>query len=169
MKKIGYILLVGIVSIMCYGVYGERAYTPLEKKDFECLSDYVSADVIHHKDFIGWSHGDYFELFVYRITNVKIDLSYPIINRTWEHTILPDTTETMTWSNCPMDSIIELKYEHELTWIMNSKRDEAKTIQCELKDENNYYSFIYVSELQKYFLLYNPSKGVLYYMRQNGF
>lgn len=169
-KKIGYILLVGLVSIICYGVYNEIAYTPLKKKDFECLfPNYVNADVILHKDFIGWSHGDYFELFVYRITNVKIDLNYPIIDRTWEYTILPDATETITWNNCPIDSISESKYERELTWIMNSKIDEGKMMQYELKDENNYYSCIYVSELQKYFILYNPSKGILYYIRQNGF
>lgn len=31
-KVISYILLGGIISIICYGVYSEIAYTPLKKR-----------------------------------------------------------------------------------------------------------------------------------------
>lgn len=163
-------LLTGIISIICYGIYNEITYTPLKKKDFEHLfPNHISANVIFHKDFIGWSHGDYFELFIYRTIGVKIDSGYPIIDKNWERIILPDTTEAIAWSNCPIDSITRLKYERELTWIINCEIKEGKALQRELKDGSNYYSYIYVNELQKYFLLYNPSKGILYYIRQNGF
>ena len=149
-KVISYILLGGIISIICYGVYSEIAYTPLKKKDFECLfPNYINADIIFHKDFIGWSHGDYFELFVYRITGAEIDLNYPIVDNEWEYVVLPDTVKAITWRNCPIKV--------------------GKTLQQELVNENNHYCYIYVSELQKYFLLYNSLEGILYYIRQNGF
>ena len=165
-----YLLLVGIISILCYGVYGKMTFTPLKEKDFECLfPNYTNADVVFYKDFIGWSHGDYFEFFVYRIANVEIDSNYPIIDKNWEHVVLPDTVEIVTWSNCPLDSTTQLKYGNELIWIMDSKIKEGKMLQGELKDKNNYYSCIYVNGLEKYFLLYNPSKDILYYIRQNGF
>ena len=169
-KVISYILLGGIISIICYGVYSEIAYTPLKKKDFECLfPNYINSDIIFHKDFIGWSHGDYFELFVYRITGAEIDLNYPIVDNEWEYVVLPDTVKAITWRNCPMDSITQLRYKSEFTWIISSKIKVGKTLQQELVNENNHYCYIYVSELQKYFLLYNSLEGILYYIRQNGF
>ena len=171
MKKIiSYILLGGIISIICYGVYSEIAYTPLKKKDFECLfPNHTNADIIFHKDFIGWSHGDYFELFVYRIIGAKIDLNYPIVDKEWEYAVLSDITKTATWRSCPIDSVTQLRYENEFTWIINSNIKAGKTLQQELEDENNHYCHIYKSELQKYFLLYNSLEGILYYIRQNGF
>lgn len=171
MKKIiSYILLGGIISIICYGVYSEIAYTPLKKKDFECLfPNHTNADIIFHKDFIGWSHGDYFELFVYRIIGAKIDLNYPIVDKEWEYAVLSDITKTATWRSCPIDSVTQLRYENEFTWIINSNIKAGKTLQQELEDENNHYCYIYKSELQKYFLLYNSLEGILYYIRQNGF
>lgn len=169
-KSFFYTLLIGIVSLICYGVYGEITFTPLRKKDFECLfPNNTNAEVIFHKDFIGWSHGDYFELFIYRITNAIIGPNYPIIDSNWEYAVLPDTVETIAWSNCPIDSITQLKYEFELAWIIDSGIKEGKVLQSELKNENNYYSCIYVNGLQKYFLLYNPLTSTLYYIRQNGF
>lgn len=160
-----------ITSLICYVAYNEMIYTPLEKKDFQNLfPNYEEkVDVIFHEDFTGWSHGDFFELFVYRITNMEINSNYPIVGKDWEYISLSDMTEIIKWSNCPVDSITQLKYEYELTWIMNSEIKERKMLEQDLKDENNYYSYIYVSELQKYFLLYNPLKGILYYIRQNGF
>lgn len=171
MKKIiSYILLGGIISIICYGVYSEIAYTPLKKKDFECLfPNHTNADIIFHKDFIGWSHGDYFELFVYRIIGAEIDLNYPIVDKEWEYAVLSDITKTATWRSCPIDSVTQLRYENEFTWIINSNIKAGKTPQQELEDENNHYCYIYKSELQKYFLLYNSLEGILYYIRQNGF
>ncbi|MDO5420799.1 MAG: hypothetical protein Q4F50_12155 [Bacteroides sp.] len=171
MKKIiSYILLGGIISIICYGVYSEIAYTPLKKKDFECLfPNHTNADIIFHKDFIGWSHGDYFELFVYRIIGAEIDLNYPIVDKEWEYAVLSDITKTATWRSCPIDSVTQLRYENEFTWIINSNIKVGKTLQQELEDENNHYCYIYKSELQKYFLLYNSLEGILYYIRQNGF
>lgn len=171
MKKIiSYILLGGIISIICYGVYSEIAYTPLKKKDFECLfPNHTNADIIFHKDFIGWSHGDYFELFVYRIIGAEIDLNYPIVDKEWEYAVLSDITKTATWRSCPIDSVTQLRYENEFTWIINSNIKAGKTLQQELEDENNHYCYIYKSELQKYFLLYNSLEGILYYIKQNGF
>jgi len=68
-----------------------------------------------------------------------------------------------------MDSITQLRYKSEFTWIISSKIKVGKTLQQELVNENNHYCYIYVSELQKYFLLYNSLEGILYYIRQNGF
>lgn len=66
--------------------------------------------------------------------------------------------------------IIQLKYRNELSWIINKgETDEEKAFENCLNDSNSYYSCIYINELEKYLLLYCPSKRIMYYMRQNGF
>lgn len=108
-------------------------------------------------------------MFIYRLNNIHIEPSYPKIKQDWEYTTLPDTTKVIKWLNCPIDSITQAKYNYELAWITDSEVNERKMLKNDLEDVNNYYSCIYVSGLQKYFLLYSPSKKILYYIRQNGF
>lgn len=96
-------------------------------------------------------------------------MNYPIVDKEWEYAVLSDITKTATWRSCPIDSVTQLRYENEFTWIINSNIKAGKTLQQELEDENNHYCYIYKSELQKYFLLYNSLEGILYYIRQNGF
>ncbi len=150
---------------------GRNNFYPFEKKDFECLFPFYngSAKVIYHKDFIGWSRGDYFEMFVYQLSDIRIDSSYPIVRQDWEYAILHDTTKVTGWINCPIDSTTQSEHDRELTWITDSEVRERKMLEQDMNDANNYYSSIYVSDLQKYFLLYCPSKNILYYIRQKGF
>lgn len=170
-KKIGYILLVAVTAFIGYSIFKETTWSPLGKKDFNYLFPNYddNAIIVYHKDFIGWSHGDYFEMFIYRLNNIHIEPSYPKIKQDWEYTTLPDTTKVIKWLNCPIDSITQAKYNYELAWITDSEVNERKMLKNDLEDVNNYYSCIYVSGLQKYFLLYSPSKKILYYIRQNGF
>lgn len=39
----------------------------------------------------------------------------------------------------------------------------------ELDNPRNYYSYIYINELENYFLLYCVDKGYFYYIRYKGF
>ena len=42
-------------------------------------------------------------------------------------------------------------------------------VRCELDNPRNYYSYIYINELENYFLLYCVDKGHFYYIRHKGF
>ena len=172
MKKIGYTILTVIILGVTYGIIKEMNFTPLKKQDFKTLFPNYNgnAKIAYHKDYIGWSQGDYFELFVYRLKDVLVDSAYPKIEDNWEYVSLPDTVEVTKWINCPIDSIIQLKYRNELSWIINKgETDEEKAFENCLNDSNSYYSCIYINELKKYLLLYCTSKRIMYYMRQNGF
>lgn len=176
MRKIGYALLIVIIFFIGYGIVGEIIFTPLRKKDIELLfPDYAGKiEVSYHKDFIGWSRGDFFELYIYDLDSVHIESNYPKIGKEWEHAILPDPLIPddliiTKWQKCPVDTSILSKYDRELTWITDSEVRERKMLKQDLKDATNYYCCIYVSGIEKYFLLYNPSNSTMYYLRQKGF
>lgn len=175
MRKVGYTLLTVITLLIGYGIIGEITFTPLEKKDFEVLFPNYnnSAKVSFHKDFIGWSHGDYFEMFIYQLDNVLIDSSYPKSGKNWEYTtlpdpLIPDALIITKWQKCPFDSLMLSKYDFELE-MATSEEVKGEILKQDLIDATNYYSCIYVSELEKYLLLYSPSKKIMYYIRQRGF
>lgn len=171
MKKIGYALLAIITLIIVYGIIEEIRFTPLTKKDFKNLFPNYDGDIklSYHKDFIGLSHGDFFDLYMYELNNISIDLEYPKFGKEWEYISLPDSVSTTKWLKCPIDSVIQSKYLNELTWITNNGTKEGEMLKQEIKDTDNYYCFIYVSELEKYFLLYSSSYNMMYYIRQRGF
>lgn len=176
MKKVGYALLMVIIAFVGYGIYSEITFTPLEKKDFKLLFPNYngSIKVSYHKDFIGWSRGDVFELYIYSFDNVYINPDYPKIGQKWEYTTLPDplmpeSLITTKWLRCPLDSLMQVHYSSELSWITDNSTNEGETLKQDMKDVTNYYCCIYVSEQEKYLMLYSPSKNIMYYIRQRGF
>lgn len=176
MKKVGYALLMVIIAFVGYGIYDEITFTPLEKKDFELLFPNYngSIKVSYHKDFIGWSRGDFFELYIYSLDNASINPDYPKIGQNWEHTTLPDplmpnSLITTQWLKCPPDSIIQVYYSRELSWITDNSTKEGEMLKKDLMNVTNYYCCIYVNGLEKYLMLFSPSKKRMYYIRQRGF
>ncbi len=176
MKKVGYVLLAIIISFVGYGIYKEITFTPLDMKDFELLFPNYKGKikVSYHKDFIGWSRGDLFELYIYDLDNANINPNYPKNVQSWEHTtlpnpLMPESLITTKWLRCPLDSLIQVYYSPELSWISDNNTDEGKMLKRALKDVTNYYCCIYVSEQEKYFMLYSPSINKMYYIRQRGF
>lgn len=170
MKKMGYMLLVIMVVVIGYGIIEEMVYSPLKKEDMKTLfpDSNISYNFAYSKDYIGWSKGNLFDIYVYELENVFINLDYPKFGKKWEHISLPDTVVTSKWVKCPIDSVILSNYNFELLKIWDSGL-EGENLKRSLQDTNNYYCYIYVSALEKYFLLYNVSEKKLYYIRQRGF
>lgn len=170
MKKI-YVLLIVIIAFVGYGIYKEMTFSPLEKKDFELLFPNYNGKkkISYHKDFIGWSRGDLFELYIYKLDNVSINANYPKIGQSWEYITLPDSFITTRWIRCPPDSFIQKHFSYELSWITENNTDNGRMLKQDLKNKSNYYCYIYINGLEKYFMLYNPSKDIMYYIRQRGF
>lgn len=170
MKKVGCILLIVIVAVIGYGIINEITFSPLKKKDLRLLfPDYNGKiRVSYHKDFIGWSRGDFFDLYIYNLDNVCIAPDYPQIGKDWEYVTLPDSLIITKWQRCPIDTFMLSKYDFEL-YMATTKEAKRETLKQDMKDVTNYYCCIYVNGLEKFFLLYSPSKSIMYYIRQRGF
>lgn len=173
MKKIKYILLAIIVFFLTYGIIDEFTFQPLGKKEFAMLFPKYSKNInrIYHKSLIGWSYKDFFDYFIFHLDSACIDNQYPMWNNEWECTSFmdKDIEEKSQWKNCPIDSIILHKYFFEFNEIIQSHTSEGDLFQKDIDNKNNYYCYLYVNSLEKYFLIYNPSANRLYYIRQKGF
>ncbi|MBQ8501486.1 MAG: hypothetical protein IJ494_04145 [Bacteroides sp.] len=171
MGKIKYILLITLLSIVVYVIINELTFIPLNTKDLNILFPNYSGKLsrTYHKDFIGWGQGDYFDYFVFQLDTVSINSNHPQWIKEWEYVSLPDEVEKSKWLSCPVDSIITSKFSLEMDEIINCNIQERFLLKEEIENPNNFYSYLYVSSLEKYFLLINPLKKKLYYIRQKGF
>ena len=170
MKKILLGVLFILVFVITYFIYTEFSFTPLRKKDFQNLfkSDNISLNKSCYKDFIGASiHGELFEFYTYKTNGITIDKSYPIIAE-WENKKITNTTVIGKWRNCPIDSQTTVLYEPILS--VNNYDDSkcSSSFKNDIINPNNYYSYIYFSESEEYFLLYSVDRQELNYVRLNG-
>lgn len=173
MKKYILILIV-ILSILgvSYIVIKELTYTPLTEKDFKNIfPDYDgNAKKKCHVDFIGLSlHGELFDVFIYELNEMTIDLQYPNFkNGLGNITISDDKFVFSQWKKCPLDSLTYFQYKDVLTIEDFSKKTCTYSFNSDLVNSMNYYSYLYVNELECYFFLYCPDKNYLYYVRKKG-
>ncbi len=170
MRKLLFGLIAVVLVIVFYLVYAELSYSPLDdttsKKLFKQSADLEKLCSI---DFLGFnSKGEFFELYKYGTNEVEIDSSFPNVH-VWENKELPKNTIIGKWKPCPLDSLSSQLYEFTLTANDFDKRGCSNTLNEALKDSENYYSYIYVNELEQYFLLYIPKEKILYYLRRKGF
>lgn len=170
MKKILNILLTIIIIFFTYGIISEITFQPLGKKELAILFPKYNEKIIRifHKDLIGWSNKDYFDYFILQLDSVYLDSQYPIWNSEWEFVsfLNREVKEMTKWEKCPIDSVDYSKFIFEFNEI---SKLEDNLFQKEINNQNNYYCYIYVNNLEKYFLLYNPTENKLYYIRQKGF
>ncbi len=170
MKKVLFGLIAIILIIVFYLVYTELTYSPLNetisKKLFNQSTD---LDKLCSIDFLGFnSKGEFFELYKYRVVEVEIDSLFFNI-QFWENKELSKNTIIEKWKPCPLDSLTSQLYEFILTVNNFDKWECSNSLNEALKNSKNYYSYIYVNELEQYFLLYNPQEENLYYLRRKGF
>ena len=101
--------------------------------------------------------------------NSSINMDYPQIKSEWEGRKLDSTVSVSKWRNCPIDSVTTKLYMFLLT--MNDFNGQAcsSSFYKEVDNPRNYYSYIYINELENYFLLYCVDKGHFYYIRHKGF
>lgn len=171
MKKI----IIAFVIIILFGVgylfITEITYSPLKLKELKMLfpSDSGSITKISSKDFIGFNmHRDIYDAYLYKLDSVYIDSTFPRIINNWENEKISSQTIISMWKNCPIDSISKNIYGFGNTDLNFQTWKYSSLFQEEISNKENYYSYIYQDEQHKYFLLYNPTKKMLYYIRVNG-
>lgn len=169
MKKFSFVLIVVIV-IVFYLMYNELTYSPLDKITSKNLFN-QSFDLkkLCSIDFLGFNlKGEFFELYKYGVIQVDIDSSFLNI-QVWENKKLLKNTIIGKWKSCPLDSLTSQLYEFTLTVNDFNKWECSNSLNEALKDSRNYYSYIYINELEQYFFLYTPHEETFYYLRRKGF
>lgn len=168
MKKIFWGLLLTIVIIVSYIVFKNGSFSPLKTEDFQRLfiGRNVSFRKLCSKDFVGISaHGELFEIYRYQIKGASINKYFPNITE-WENTLVTNATVVGKWRNCPIDSQATALYESSML-----KANNLDNVQCfssfkrNIMNPNNFYSYVYFSESEEYFMLYCSDKQELYYIR----
>ncbi|MCE8464449.1 MULTISPECIES: hypothetical protein [Bacteroides] len=173
MKKPLFIfLLICVGCLFLYLYIDEKTFTPLKEKEFKMIFFNYRDEAVKvcGVDFLGLNFkGELFDFYLYKMKNSSINMDYPQIKSEWEGRKLDSTVSVSKWRNCPIDSVTTKLYMFLLT--MNDFNGQAcsSSFYKELDNPRNYYSYIYINELENYFLLYCVDKGHFYYIRHKGF
>lgn len=169
-----YIIIIGLILLLISGgylIFEEITYSPLTEKDFKNLFPNYdgSAKKKCSVDFIGLNlHGDLFDISVYELNSMVVDTRYPNIKNSWNDITLPDEMRISSWQKIPIDSLTYLKCKDVLNMGNYQKHQCCDSFVLELSNPTNYYSYLYINELEYYFYLYCPNKHRLYYVRKKG-
>lgn len=172
MKKILFIALLLISIVVVYLYLQEASFSPLKKKDFQTLfPDYKGGGKkVCSVDFVGLSsHGELFEFYLYKTSNVSIDTAYPKFTDEWERKELTNNVVLSKWKTCPIDTGMMELYEFTLRVNDFEEKECSSSFNEALSNPKNYYSCVYFNELEEYLLLFSPDKQELYYIRRKGF
>ena len=153
MRKIRYTLIATIILILTYGVIKELTYNPLGVKEFNKLFPYHGNNIncIYHKDFLGWGYRDYFDYFIYQVDTVCIDSKYPKWDQGWGDLSFSTMTNKTKWIQCPIAEDVFSKYSLELNETTKNQIPKKFHLKEKLEDRNNYYCYLYVNNLEKFF------------------
>jgi hypothetical protein len=172
MKKIIYISLICLFAAFLYFYIEDKNYSPLKKTDFEILfpgpTDQIqkSCDI----DFLSLSFkGEAFDMYIYKTGKINVNSSYPIYNNLWEGGHISDEGSSSKWQHCPINKKSFKLYQFTLTGAKLNKEECSQSFYNDLNNPQNYYSYVYIDEINTYFLLYSPKKEILYYIRKKGF
>ena len=149
----------------------ELTYNPLTEKDFNnVFPNYDnSAKKECSVDFIGLSsHGELFDIYKYKLNDMTIDFRYPDIKGSWSNATVSDNIVVSTWEKIPVDSLTSVRCKDIFDMGNYRAHKCCNLFVQELSNPQNYYSYVYVNELEYYFLLYCPDKHDLYYVRKKG-
>ena len=164
------ILLMSVLGGIIY--YNEKTYSPLKATDFQKLFPNYrgNVDKIYGKDFIGLSfHNELFELYLYKMMeNVSINENYPKFEEWEKNEIINKKENSSTWKKCPMDIKEKEKFKDVIALEVFKQDMYGKNFNAILNNSNNYYTYVYINELEYYFFLFNKDKGELYYIRKAG-
>ena len=158
------ILLMSVLGGIIY--YHEKTYSPLNATDFQKLFPNYrgNVDKIYDKDFIGFSfHNELFELYLYKMMeNVSINENYPKFGEWEKNEIVNRKENSSTWKKCPMDIKEKERFKDVIDSEVFKEDMHGKNFNTILNDSNNYYTYVYINELEYYFFLFNKDKGELY-------
>ena len=168
MKKFFLSLLLVIAATVSYMIYKENSFSPLNKNDFKKLfaGDDISFDKVCSKDFLGATiHGEIFDFYNYKVEGATIDKDYPKIVE-WENKKITNETITGKWEKCPIDFKAMSLYKSSILNATNLDMYNCSgSFKKDIINPKNYYSYIYFSEAEAYFLLYCTDEQVLHYVR----
>ncbi|MXV15620.1 hypothetical protein [Hufsiella ginkgonis] len=170
MKKTFILLFVLLLLVASYLFYNEISFDPLKKVDFTSLFEGYkgNAKVLCKKDFIGiTTSGDFFELYVYSLDDVKINNDYPQFSN-WENSTATKETTIGKWRNCPINKDVINLYRFIIGANNLNTSDCGISFKNEILNPRNFYSYISISDTEQYFLLYSSATNKLYYIRRKG-
>ncbi len=171
MKKALVFFSLLIFCIIIYIIYDEYTFSPLNKNDLGKLFGENKGAIkkICSKDLLGLSlKGELYDVYLYKVEGFSIDKSFPKLSE-WENRALVYETIVSKWKNCPIDSATKSLFHFTLTLENFDKLKCSTFFNKEIQDMNNYYSYIYINELEQYFLLYCTNTSELFYIRRRGF
>lgn len=154
-----------------YIVVNELTFSPLKEKDFYNL--FPNYDNSAKKkccvDFMGLSlHGELFDVYKYELNNMTIDSRYPNIKDVWSNITVSEGLVVSTWKILPIDSLTSIRCKDIFDMGNYRAHKCCNSFVPELSNTINYYSYVYINELEYYFCLYCPDKHCLYYVRKKG-
>ncbi|MGY0408657.1 MAG: hypothetical protein ACWIPJ_09955 [Polaribacter sp.] len=174
MKKLLYVLLFLILTIFVVFFINERTYNPLNESDFKLLFKNYNRNL--KKDcninFLGWnSKGEFFDFYsYYSKKNILIDtINYPKINSKWKNSDFTEDSFFSKWKETPVDSLHLIKLNSLLSLGNYNNHKCSNSFSNELNKKGNYYSYIYINELEEYLFLFNVKDNRFYYIRRRGF
>ena len=100
--------------------------------------------------------------------NVSINENYPKFEEWEKNEIVNKKENSSTWKKCPMDIKEKEKFKDVIASEVFEEDMHGKNFRTILNDTNNYYTYVYINELEYYFFLFNKDKGELYYIRKAG-
>lgn len=161
----------GIILIaVIYVANVELFYDPLDALDAKRLFKQSSdLEKICSIDFLGFNtRGEFFELYKYNVNKAQMDSLHPII-LSWENKELSKSAIVQKWKACPLDTASNRLYEFVFAANDLDEWECSSSFKKSLRDSKNHYCFIYINELEQYFLLYSIKEEALYYLRKKGF
>ena len=157
--KIKFVIIIISVFLLilgCVVVVEELTYSPLTENDFKNLFPNYdnSAKKKCDVDFIGLSlHGELFDIFTYELSDVTIDNSYPSINDSWTNITASDELVVSVWKRIPIDSLTLIRCKDIFDLGNHRGKRCCSSFVSELSNPINFYSYVYVNELEYYFYL----------------
>ncbi len=172
MKKLLRTILLLFCLTLSYLIYDEFSFSPLKNKEIKKLFEVYQDDAkkVCSKDFLGINaKGEYFEIYQYKVNSASVSPNFPRFESSWENRSFTSETVSIKWKNCPVDSQAAKLCDFDLLNNYISKGSCIKSLKKDLVTPTNFYSYVYFSEVEHYFLLCCPGRQELYYIRRKGF
>jgi len=170
MKKALKLLFVVLILGVLYLIYDDLSFDPLNRADFAKI--FVGYNdktkLLCKKDFIGiTTRGDFFELYVYSLGNVKVKNDYPQFSN-WENSTVTKETTIGKWQNCPINKDVIKLYRFTIGANNLNTSDCSISFKKEIQNPKNFYSYISINGTEQYFFLYSSATNKFYYIRRKG-
>ncbi len=170
MRKVLKLLSIVLILGILYLIYDDLAFDALQRADFAKIFVGYNGKtkLVCKKNFIGiTTSGDFFELYMYSLGDVKINNNYPQFRNLENGTVTKETT-IGKWRNCPINKGVIKLYRFTIGANNLNTSDCAILFKNEILNPRNFYSYISINDTEQYFFLYSSATNKLYYIRRKG-